>query len=263
MFQSVDGAQCAAAFKEASMPTTTNTTTSVASPDTTSATTAAPADDNAALAAAAQQAVATIDTIEAALGADPGLSPKDKIRAAKFRKGAGPMVSTIGDLAQQQQLESPAIPVALMLSLLARANAVAPLANRLAAFVALVNDIMFAAQSQAWGMALTYYALLQRYAKTDGTLATALEPVTEFLAYRHPSTKPTVGQPTQTQVRAATKAQKALATVAGGKLANVDLLKPGATPAQAPAAGSNGASASPATANGAPVTNGGAPPAAH
>ncbi|HEY6459971.1 MAG TPA: hypothetical protein VIY73_07455 [Polyangiaceae bacterium] len=229
-------------------------------------------DPNVALAAFAQEAVATIDTIAAGLGADPGLTPKDKVRSTKFRKGGGPIVSTIGDLAQQQQLELPPLPVATMLSLLARANAVAPLVSRLAALVALVNDIMFASQSQAWGMALQYYALLSRRAKADNKLAAALVPVSDFLAYRHPSTKPAVGQPTQKQTRAAKKAQKALATIAGGKLANVDLIDAGkgtqlAQPATA-APSASSASATPASnggsANGAaPVTNGSSTPAAH
>ncbi|HEX3344482.1 MAG TPA: hypothetical protein VHS09_07900, partial [Polyangiaceae bacterium] len=212
-----------------------------AAPPPTATPPAAP-DPNVALAAFAQQAVATIDAIAAGLGTDPSLTPKDKIRAAKFRKGGEPIVSTIGDLAQQQNLEAPALPVATMLALLGQANALAPLANRLAAFVTLVEDIMFAAQSQAWGMALTYYALLQRSAKSNNKLATSLDPVTQFLQYRHPSTKPAVGQPTKKQVNAAKKAQKALATIAGGKLATTDLLKSSNTAAEPSADATSGGS---------------------
>jgi len=174
-------------------------------------------------------------------------------------------VSTIGDLAQQQNLEAPALPVATMLALLGQANALAPLANKLAAFVTLVEDIMFAAQSQAWGMALTYYALLQRSAKSNNKLAASLDPVTQFLHYRHPSTKPAVGQPTKRQVNAAKKAQKALSTIAGGKLANTDLLKADNPPAEQPAGAQPTASptSAPATIGTPAVTNGSAPPAAH
>jgi hypothetical protein len=230
-----------------------------------------PPDPNAALAAFAQQAVAMIDTIAAGLGDDPTLAPKDKRRAVRFRKGGGPIAVAIGDLAQQQQLELPSLNVATMTSLLGRANAVAPLVNRLPALVALVNDIAFAAQSQAWAMALQYYAVLRRLARTDTKLAAALQPVTQFLAYRHPSTKPAVGAPTTKQVNAAKKAQKALATVAGGKLAGTNLLaprKPAASasaaptpevPATSPAPAGNGASPPAAS----PATNGGTPPAAH
>jgi hypothetical protein len=220
--------------------------------------------------------------IEAGLGDDPSLAPKDRRRAAKLRKGGGPIVTQVGSLASQQQLESPALQVATMLMLLGKAGALQPLVNRLAAFVKHVSDVMFAAQSQAWAMAMQYYALLRRRAKTDGELARALEPVTQFLAYRHPSTRAPVGSPTKRQVHAAKKAQHALATVAGGKLAGTNLLNPRNHPAQpAPTAGGSAApsstpsgssapSPSQATAgNGAPpagaspATNGGAPPAAH
>jgi hypothetical protein len=232
-------------------------------------------DPNAALAAYAQQAVASLDTIEAGLGDDQTLAPKDKRRAAKLRKGGGPIATQIGSLAAQQQLESPALQVATMLMLLGKAGALQPLANRLAAFVAHVSDVIFAAQSQAWAIAMQYYALLRRRAKTDRELATALEPVTQFLAYRHPSTKAPAGSPTKKQVGAAKKAQKALATVAGGKLAGTNLLNPRKKPTQ-PAAPEPAPAASPApspvpspatTGNGvpgagpSPATSGGAPPA--
>jgi hypothetical protein len=228
-------------------------------------------DPNAALAAFAQQAVAMIDTITAGLGGAPTLAPSDKRRAVRFRKGGGPIAGTIGDLAQQQQLELPALPVATMTSLLGRASALAPLVNRLPAFVTLVDDIVFAAKSQAWSMALQYYAILHRRAKSDAKVAAALQPVTAFLSYRHPSTKPAVGSPTTKQVNAAKKAQKALATVAGGKLAGTNLLNPRkkpassastpfpAAPAASPAPTGNGAP--PAGAS--PATNGGTPPATH
>jgi len=232
-----------------------------------------PAPDANALAALAQQAVAMLDTLAAGLGEDPAPGPNDKRRAVRFRKGGGPIALTIGELAQQQQLELPAVPVATMTSQLDRANALAPLVSRLPALVTLVDDIVFAAQSQAWEIALQYYAILQRRAKTDAKLAAALQPVTAFLAYRHPSTKAPVGSPTTRQLNAAKRAQKTLATVAGGKLAGTNLLTPRKTAASAATAGAPlPAPASPApatpgngapTGGAAPVTNGGTPPAAH
>jgi hypothetical protein len=98
---------------------------------------------------------------------------------------------------------------------------------------------------------MQYYALLQRRASTDAELAKALQPISQFFAYRHPSTKHPVGSPTKKQVRAAKKAQKTLDTVAGGRLA------PGAAPAPAP-------EPTPAPAPAAsPVTNGTVPTPSH
>jgi len=236
------------------MPTPEPTTTSASSSSNATPATPSPQpspDPNAALAAFALQAVAMIATIKAGLGDPPALAPSDKRRAVRFRKGGGPIVATIGDLAQQQQLELAALPVATMTSLLERATALAPLVSGLPSLTRLVGDMVFVAQSQAWEMALQYYAILRRRAKTDAKLAAALQPVTEFLAYRHPSTKPPVGSPTTKQVNAAKKAQKALAKVAGGKLAGASLLAP--RKKVAVSAAPAGATASPVPAgNGAP-----------
>ena len=298
MLQNVDGAQCAAALKERSMaPRKPITIASASSQSTLTPAPAAPApatapaatppspppspppasDPNAALSAYVQQTVASLDTIEAGLGSDQPLGPKDRRRAAKLRKGGDKVVAWIGDLATQHDLESPALQVATMLALVGKAAALSPLTNRLAALTKLVGDLVFVAQSQAWGMAMQYYALLHRRAANDGQLAASLAPITQFLSYRHPSTQAPVGAPTKRQINAAKKAQKALATVAGGKLADTNLLTPRkqpALPAQGGAATAPAASPAPSPApatagngappNGAPpATNGGGTPTAH
>jgi hypothetical protein len=239
MLQRVDGAPRAAAFKEPVMTPSKPNTSSISSPTVAPAGAPSPTPEAiAALAADVQQIVASIDTTEAGLGADPSLAPKDRRRAAKLRKGGDAIVAQLGALALQNQLESPALQVASMQALLAKADALKPLDNRLAAFARHVSDVIFASQSQAWGMAMQYYALLQRRSLIDAELAKALAPITQFLSYRHPSTKAPKGSPTKRQVAAAKKAQKALATVAAGSLATADLVQPRkrpALPARAPA----------------------------
>jgi hypothetical protein len=237
-----------------------------------------PPDPNGALLAYVQQTIATLDAAETGLGADPPLTPKDKRHAAKLRKGGDKAVAQIANLATQNQLDSVALSVAVMTALMGKADALQQLANRLDGFVKHVGDLVFSAQSTAWGMAMQYYALLQRRAATDAELAKALSPVVAFFAYRHPSTKAPVGSPTKRQRQAVTKATRTLKTVAGGKLANG---LPGATSgpanpqpgAAAPSpAPSPSASPTPAPAgNGAPpngaaaptAPNGGGSPAAH
>jgi hypothetical protein len=228
----------------------------------------APPDPNAALEAYVQQTVTDLDTVEAGLGGDPPLTPAEKRHAAKLRKGGDKVVGQIGDLATQHQLESPALQVSVMLALMGKAHALQPLADRLAAFVKHVTDVIFSAQSAAWVMAMQYYALLQRRAATDAELAKALQPIAQLFAYRHPSKKAPVGSPTKRQRKAVAKAKKALKTVAGGKLAGQ---APAETTAQQTPASPAGAGAAPAPANGngvtppvAPmVTNGGPTPPAH
>lgn len=211
-------------------------------------------DPNAALAAFAQQAIATLDSVEVGLGADPPLTATDKRHAAKMRKGGDKAIQQIAAMAQQNQLESPALETATMLDALGKADALQPLANRVAAFTKHIGDVIFSAQSAAWVIAMQFYALLQRRASTDAELQKALQPVSQFFAYRHPSAKKPVGSPTKRQVKAVKKAQHTLDTVAGGKLNPSAAASSASDPAPA-ASASSSPSAAPAAA--AVVTNGG------
>jgi hypothetical protein len=224
------------------MSTPKNTT-----PATTTTIDAPQPDPNAALEAYVQQTVAGLDTVETQLGADPALTGSEKRHAAKLRKGGDKVIAQIGDLAAQHQLESRALLVSVMMGLLGKAEALQPLADRLAAFGKHVNDVIFSARSAAWVMALQYYALLQRRAATDAELAKALQPIAQVFAYRHPSKRAPVGSPTKRQRKAVAKAKRTLETVAGGKLA-------GPTTASAAAASGDGASTAAATP---PASNGG------
>jgi hypothetical protein len=94
---------------------------------------------------------------------------------------------------------------------------------------------VFAAQSQAWDMALQYYAMLHRRAKSSGDLATSLQPITDFLAYRHRSTKAPPGSRSPA---------------------------PSPEPSPAPAPAGNGAPSTGAFPSTSPA-NGGTPPATH
>jgi hypothetical protein len=167
-----------------------------------------PPDPNAALAQYVQQAVTELDAIEVGLGSDPSLTPAQKRHALKFRKGGENVIGQIGNLAQQQGLESPALNVSDMMAMLGKAQDLQPLSNRVSAFAKHVDDVIFTAQSGALSMAQQYYALLQRRALTDAELATALAPVVAFFARKPKAKGP--GQLSKPQTKAT---KKALATV--------------------------------------------------
>ena len=170
---------------------------------------AAPVDPNAALEQYVAQTVASFDTIEVGLGDDPSLTPIQKRHGAKLRKGGQSIFAQIGNLAHQEQIDSPALSVDDMAASLGKAAALQPLANRIAAFQKHVQDIIFIAQSQAVVVGLQLYALLQKRAANNTELAAALAPATTFFAYRHPSTK----APGTLNKRARKATKKALATV--------------------------------------------------
>jgi len=170
---------------------------------------ATPVDPNAALEQYVLQTVASLDTVEVGLGDDPALTPAQKRHGAKLRKGGAQIFAQIGNLAQQQQLESPAVNASDMTAALGKAEALQPLANRVAAFAKHIEDVIFLAQGEAVQTGLQLYALLQRRAAIDSELMTAMQPVTSFFAYRHPAPKPP-GTPTKPQKKATAKAVKTL-----------------------------------------------------
>jgi hypothetical protein len=224
---------------------------------------ASPPITNAALAAYVQQAVALFDSLEQGLGADPALTPTQKRHSSKMRKGGQSIALQIGNLVDQHGLESPALPVSDITGAIGRVQALQPLANRVSAFLKHVNDIVFTAESTAWVDALQLYALLQRRASTDTELATSLAPITQFFAYRHPSTKKP-GAPTKRQRKATAKAVKTLKQTAPDKLAQPSAASPAApaapaasAPAPAAPAAASPVPAAPAPQNSAPTpTNG-------
>jgi hypothetical protein len=203
-------------------------------------------DPNTALEQYVQQTVAQLDTVEVGLGDDPPLTPALKRHALKFRKGGDKIIGQIGNLAQQQQLESPGLNVTDMLATLGKAQALQPLFDRVAAFAKHVDDVVFKAESDSLSMAQQFYALLQRRALTDGELATAMVPVVTFFA-RKPVPK-AAGALTKPQKKATKKAVETLqknapqmlqdgSGAAGGGTAGQVGTAPAAAGATAPAAG--------------------------
>jgi hypothetical protein len=194
-------------------------------------------DPNAVLEAAVAQAISQLGAIETSLGADSPLTAEQKRRATKMRKGGEPIAATLAALAQQHQVESPSLQIAPMTAGLGRASALQPLVTSVAAFAQRLDDMIFAAQSGAWAIALQVYAVLQRMALTDGALAAALGPVAEFMAYRHVAPTP-AGQPTKRKQRAIKKSVDKIKKLAPQLLVDTQQ-GPAATPAPAPASGSN------------------------
>ena len=207
---------------------------------------AVPPDPSAALEAAIAQAIGQIGEIEASVGVDPVITPAQKQRATKMRKGGGPIAAILGALAEQHQIESPALQVAPMTAALAKSAALQPLVTSVAAFAKRLDDLVFETQSAAWVIALQLYAVLRRMATTDSALATALGPVAEFMAYRHAAAK-VPGQPTKRQQRSIKKSVKNVQKLAPQLLASPEPQPVGGTSAEAPAVAPAPTPAGPAT----------------
>jgi hypothetical protein len=174
---------------------------------TTTATTTSPE-----LAALVDHLTTQLDAAEQQMGAPPAATTaKAKQRRGKPRKGAEKALAQLAPIVKQYGLDSPSLNSDTMLSLHQTAQTLVPLQTRLTKMAKRVDDHVFDASTNAWDMGLQFYSLLQRRAKTDGSVATAIEPIAQSFQYRNPKTKEGKQSKVQTRVKARLKKTVALA----------------------------------------------------
>jgi hypothetical protein len=126
---------------------------------------------------------------EAKLGPQaPQLTADDKRRSVKFRKGAERIIPALAALLRSAGIDATGLSVDQMTSDLQRAQTLQPLQARLQSMLKRVGDEVFTAQASSLGTAMSGYAVLQHMAKRNGDIATQLEPISSFFAYRNPDT---------------------------------------------------------------------------
>ena len=157
----------------------------------------------------------SLDKADAQLAGGPSLTPDQKRRAARARKGSERIVQSLAQLASSHGLDSSALNSSDMLERLDTATKLMPTVTRLTKVLKQTSDAQFVAQNDAWAMARQFYALLQTRASSDGTLAVALAPVTDFFNYRHESA--VEDKPTKLQTRVNAKLRDAERLVARSK----------------------------------------------
>ena len=142
----------------------------------------------------------------------PSLTADAKRRIVRTRKGGERVLQMISELVKAHNLDSSSLSSTQMMAQQERSTTFASSLARLQKLEKRVSDEQYVAQGDAWTMGLQFYALLQRRAVSDGTLATSLAPITSFFNYRHDSTKPT-----KLQTRANAKLRDAQKLVARAK----------------------------------------------
>jgi len=158
---------------------------------------------------------AGLDKADAELAGGPTLTPDEKRRSARARKGSDRVIQVLAQLAKTHGLDSPSLNSTEMLDRLETATRLAPTIARLTKVLKQMSDAQFVAQNDAWAMGRQLYSLLQTRSATDGALAGALQPVTDFFAYRHESALES--KPTKLQTRMNAKLRAAERLVARSK----------------------------------------------
>jgi hypothetical protein len=121
------------------------------------------------------------------VGEPPALTKADVQRSAKLRKGGAAMVKTIAALSDKVGLVVPSQPTATLVGKINQAESLVALHQELVTATKQVADAMFLAQSQSWAGTTVHYSVLRRLSKTDGSIAKALQPVTQFFSARSAS----------------------------------------------------------------------------
>jgi hypothetical protein len=124
------------------------------------------------------------EKISALVGPAPALTKADIQRSAKLRKGGATVVQTIASLSDKVGLVVPSQPTATMVAKINQAQSLVALHQELVTATKHVADAMFQAQSESWTGATAHYSMLRRLSKTDGSIATTLQPVVQFFAAR-------------------------------------------------------------------------------
>jgi hypothetical protein len=131
-------------------------------------------------------AVDHITQAKALLGFDSGMSAAEIRRAVKFRKGGEQHLPTLAGLSAKYGVEVPARPTADMTAALERATQLDPARTAIGELSKIVDDAYFGSRSESWTTATALYSMLKRGSASDPGLASALSPLQDYFARRHP-----------------------------------------------------------------------------
>jgi hypothetical protein len=195
-------------------------------------------------------AVAAITQAKSLLGLDTSLSTTEIQRSVKFKKGGEQFVPTLADLSVRYGVEVPSRPTADMTASLTKATQLAPAKAAIGELSKMVDDSYFGSRSDTWATATSLYSMLKKGATREPNLASALVPLQEYFASRHPSVA--ASSPKRSPAKGVDKEQKKVAKRIAklqGQLAQLQAAMPPAeTPQADEPAPSQATVAAPATA---------------
>jgi hypothetical protein len=182
--------------------------------------------------------VGAIDTFALILGAGFVVpQPEDLKRMVKARSTLGAIAPLVADLSARYGVASTAYPSSVTLAKQATAEALSPVAERVAALQKLVKAVISVGQSGAWQGSMVTYGLLKTEARGNAVLRNALAPVREKL---RPTYETADGGTTKVRSRSKGATEKAAAAAAakGGSAATASeaAAVPPAAPASTPVA---------------------------
>jgi hypothetical protein len=122
-----------------------------------------------------------------AIGPVQRLTPLDRIRSAKIRRGGHQVVPLIATVATKYGIDAPNISGDALSASLAHVQSLDALLSATTELHATISDVHFSASNGMWSSARSLYAMLKAVATTNASIATELHPVEEWFRYRKPA----------------------------------------------------------------------------
>jgi hypothetical protein len=128
-----------------------------------------------------------LESLKTIAGPAPALTPKDRARTSKLRKGAEKVIPTLLALSDRIGLSVPEHPTATIRANLDKVTTLAPIHESVVAAENHLGDSIFKARADVWEGATVHYTTLRRLARKNGEIRNSLAPVTEFFARKSPA----------------------------------------------------------------------------
>ena len=176
-----------------------------------------------------------------ALGPVQRLSPLQRRRSAKVRRGGHQVVPLIAAVATKYGITAPAMSGVALSASLARVQELDPLLSASAESHATISDAHLTASNEMWTSARALYRMLKTVGTTNPSIATELKPVEEWFRIQRAAKKQSADTSTTpatagTTTSAATTAPAAVVTPAAASAAT-DIVAKAPTPVTAPTTG--------------------------
>jgi hypothetical protein len=138
-----------------------------------------------------------------AIGPVQRLSPLERIRSAKIRRGGHQVVPLIATVATKYAITAPNMSGGALNASLAHVQLLDALLSASTESHATISDAHFSASNDMWASARSLYAMLKAVSTTNPSIATELQPVEEWFRYRKPAATQAAATTTPTPATAA------------------------------------------------------------
>jgi hypothetical protein len=180
-----------------------------------------------------------VEEAQASVEGVPRMTPMERKRAVKLRRGGHQVLPLIAKLASKYSVQAPGTSVDDITSNITLAQSLEPLLGAVGVLQGALSDAHLSAQSSAWKTGTVAYAMMKKASKANVSLANELAPVTEWFRTKAKGDKSKAKKTDTTAETPPAEAAEAQVTPAASGAKPNGVTAPVTTPTVTPAAASN------------------------